>query len=309
MTLTCLFFAILYGYIYITLYIRGYNMRLKGFLALVSWVFLLSGLALSSVPAMAGSTTIRVAGSTTVLPVATRAAEKYMAAHPGVRITVNPGGSGVGVKSIGRGTVEIGMVSREITGKERKYFKDADFHVIRFARDAVACVVSSEVYEGGVKSLSKKQIRAIYSGKIKNWKEVGGPDRAIFVIDKEAHRGTRHVFMEYVFGEKTPLARGADLVSGSNNEEQTKVALSDSAIGMLSIAWLDKDVKGIAIVEEGRSIEPTIANIKNNSYPISRDLTFVTNGEPVGEVRAFLDYITGPAGRRIIVESGYVPLQ
>jgi len=289
--------------------LREIKMRTKISLTLFSTLLLVFALLISSGAAMAESVVIRVAGSTTVLPVAAKAAEKYMAAHPGVRITVNPGGSGIGVKSIGRGAVDIGMVSREITEKEIFHFKDVNFHVISFARDAVACVVSSEVYNGGVTKLSKKEIRAIYSGKIKNWKEVGGPDRAIFVIDKEAHRGTRHVFMEYVFGEKTPIARGADLVSGSNNEEQTKVALSDSAIGMLSIAWLDKDVRGVAIVDGGRVIEPTIQNIKNGSYPISRSLTFVTNGPPKGRVKEFLGYITGPVGRGIIQESGYVPLQ
>jgi len=263
----------------------------------------------SSVIAGPQSKTLRLAGSTTVLPVAAKAAETYMASHPGVRITVNPGGSGVGVKSIAKGLVEIGMVSREISDKERARFKEIDFHVIKFARDAVACVVSSEVYKNGVVKLSKEQIRGIYSGEIKNWKDVGGPDRNIFVIDKEAHRGTRHVFMEYVFGVKTPIARGANLVSGSNNEEQTKVALSDSAIGMLSIAWINQDVRGVAIVEDNSAIEPTVANIVNGSYPISRDLTFITEGPPQGEAKAFLDYILGPEGRKIITESGYVPLQ
>jgi len=283
-------------------------MSLKKFTVLLSAVIITFTIALFSTPTLAGHTSIRIAGSTTVLPVASKAAEKYMASHPGIRITVNPGGSGVGVKSIGRGTVDIGMVSREITDKEKKIFKGIDFHVLSFARDAVACVISGEVFQKGVTKLSKAQIRAIYSGKIKNWKEVGGPDREIFVIDKEAHRGTRNVFMEYVFGEKTPIARGADLVSGSNNEEQTKVSLSDSAIGMLSIAWINKDVRGVGIVEGDKVIEPTIKNIKNGSYPISRSLTFVTKGAPRGEVKAFLDYITGPAGRKIITESGYVPL-
>jgi len=257
--------------------------------------------------AAAGKTTIRMAGSTTVLPVAAKAAEAFLSLHPGLRITVNPGGSGVGVKSVGRGLVDIGMVSREITEKEREYFRDVDFRVLVFARDAVACVVSAEVYEGGVKTLSREQIRAIYSGDITNWKDVGGPDREILVIDKEAHRGTRHVFMNYVFGERLAVARGARIISGSNNEEQTRVAMSDSAIGMLSIAWLNKDVRGVGITEDKKTIKPTMENINNGTYPIVRDLTFVTNGPPRGVVKDFLDFIMGPAGTEIIRESGYVP--
>ncbi len=287
-------------------------------LSLVTAVFFLPGLVSALVMLLPGApgpadavaaekTIIRVAGSTTVLPVAAKAAEEFMALHPGVRITVNPGGSGVGVKSVGRGLADIGMVSREITEKERGYFSGVDFRVLVFARDAVACVVSSEVYDNGVKSLSKEQIRAIYSGDITNWKDVGGPDREILVIDKEAHRGTRHVFMGYVFGDRLAAAHGARIISGSNNEEQTRVAMSGSAIGMLSVAWTNDDVKGLGIREGGRVIEPTIENIRNGAYPISRALTFVTNGPPRGAVKDFLDFVMSPAGTRIIRESGYVP--
>ncbi|MFQ5709943.1 MAG: phosphate ABC transporter substrate-binding protein [bacterium] len=253
--------------------------------------------------------TVKIAGSTTVLPVVSKAAEPFMAAHPGVKITVNPGGSGVGVKSVGSGLVDIGMVSREISEEETRNFPGVHFTVQAIGRDAVACVVSSEIYDSGVKTLSKKQIRKIYTGEIDNWKEVGGPDKSILAIDKEAHRGTRHVFMAYVFGDKKARAPGADLVSGSNNEEQTKIALSDAAIGMLSNAWINADVKGVGIDVAGKIIQPTIENIKNGSYPISRDLNLVTNGEPTGIVKAFIEYILSPAGQRIVEASGYVPVE
>lgn len=252
---------------------------------------------------------IRIAGSTTVLPIATRAAEKFMAAHPGVRITVNPGGSGVGVKSIGNGLVDIGMASRHITDEEKRNFSRVDFRVHVIGRDAVACVISSEIYNAGVRSLTGKEIRKIYSGEIDNWKEVGGPDKKIFVIDKELHRGTRHVFMAYVFGDEKARASGADLISGSNNEEQTKVALSDTAIGMLSRAWINKDVRGVGIRVKGKIIEPTLENIKNGVYPISRDLNLVTNGEPSGTAKAFIDYILSPEGQKIVERSGFVTVR
>ncbi|MFZ3090596.1 MAG: phosphate ABC transporter substrate-binding protein [Nitrospirota bacterium] len=253
--------------------------------------------------------TIKVAGSTTVLPVVSRAAELFMKTHPGVTITINSGGSGVGVTSVAKGLADIGMISRDITPEEKKNFRDADFKVHPIGKDAVACVVSSEVYNAGIKSLSPERIRKIYLGEIRNWKEIGGPDRDILVVDKESHRGTRHVFMGYIFGDENAKAPGADIITGSNNEEQSKIGQSDSAIGMLSYAWINKDVAGIGIQVDGKVIEPTIGNIKNGSYPIARDLLLVTRGEPSGVVREFIDFIMSPEGQKIVEENGYVSIK
>jgi len=272
-------------------------------------VLLITALLFDVSIVMAGARTVRVAGSTTVLPVVAKTSDMFMAIHPDVRIMVNPGGSGVGVKFVGNGLADIGMVSREITDEEIKNFPESDFKVNVVGIDAVACVVSSEIYDSGVKTLTKEQIRKIYSGEIENWKYVGGPDKEIFCIDKERHRGTRHVFMEYVFGNKNARAPGADLVSGSNNEEQTKVALSDKAIGMLSFAWINGDVKGVDIIEDGNIIAPTVVNIKNGRYPIARNLTLVTNGVAGGVIGEFIDYILGPYGQKVVEEYGYVSVK
>ena len=252
---------------------------------------------------------ITVVGSTTVLPIATRAAEQYVKQNNGtVTITVNGGGSGVGVQSAGSGQADIGMASRDITPKEKKRFQKPGLRTLAIGRDAVACVVSSEVYSAGVRALSREQIGDIYLGKIKNWKELGGPDREIVVIDKERHRGTRHVFMKYVFGDENARAPGARLVTGSNNEEQSKIAQSDSAIGMLSIAWMNDDVVGVGIRRGGEIIEPILENVRANRFPISRDLNFVTAGEPEGRVKEFLDFVISLEGQKIVSESGYIPI-
>ena len=255
------------------------------------------------------SNTIKVSGSTTVLPVISRAAEIYMNAHSDVRITINSGGSGVGVTSVATGLADIGMISRDITQDEKKDFPDISFKVHSIGKDAVACVVSSEVYNAGIKSLSPERIRKIYLGEVRNWKEIGGPDRDILVVDKESHRGTRHVFMGYIFGNENAKAPGADIITGSNNEEQSKIGQSNSAIGMLSYAWINKDVRGVGIVVNGKVIEPTIENIKNGSYPIARDLLLVTSGEPSGVIKEFLDFIASPEGQRIVEENGYVSIK
>lgn len=174
--------------------------------------------------------------------------------------------------------------------------------------DAVACAVSSEVFDSGVTHLDKETIADIYSGKITNWSQLGGLDRDILVIDKEHHRGTRHVFMGYVMGDKNAKASGADLVTGSNNELQSKIIASDSAIGMLSMAWLNDDVKGMSIKVDGGLIESTVENVRNGSYPIARELNLVTVGEPKGVLKDFIDFIKSEEGRKITEESGYVPV-
>ena len=250
---------------------------------------------------------VKIAGSTTVLPIASRAAETLNATQSHSLYTVNAGGSGVGIHGIGSGLIQVGLISRNITEKEKKRYSDIDLNVHLVGRDAVACVVSSEIYDAGVKSLSRQQIKDIYLGKIKNWMQVGGPDRRIVVIDKEMHRGTRHVFMQYVFGRQNARAPGARLVTGSNNEEQTKIAQSDAAIGMLSFAWVNKDVVGVAIRDGSNIIEPNLQNIQNETYPIMRNLSLVTAGNPVGPVKDFIKFVMSPSGQTIVREAGYVP--
>ncbi len=254
-------------------------------------------------------TTIRIAGSSTIIPLATKAAEQFIYIHPSIDITVSPGGSGVGVKSAGNSLVDIGMVSREISEEERENLPKAHFELYLIGRDAVACVISSEIYEAGLHALSREQLQGIYSGEINNWKEVGGPDKEILCIDKESHRGARQVFMTYVFGDKEAQARGADLVVGSNNETQTKVALSDAAIAMVSFAWINADVKGIGVRMGEEIIQPSVENTKNSLYPISRNLFFVTNGKPSGVVKDYIDFVLSPQGQKIVEENGFISIQ
>ena len=252
---------------------------------------------------------IRIAGSSTMIPIITKAAERFMDIHPNVRITVSPGGSGVGVKSIANNLVDIGMVSRNISEEERKAFPQADFRTYSIGADAVACVVSSEIYDAGVHALSKQQMGKIYSGSIDNWKEVGGPDKKILCIDKESHRGARHVFMEYVFGDEEAQAQGTNLVVGSNNETQAKVALSDAGIAYVSFGWINQDVKGVGVKIGEEIIWPTTDNIRKHIYPIVRNLYLVTNGPPSGAAGDFIYFMTGPEGQSVVNESGFIAIQ
>lgn len=250
---------------------------------------------------------IKISGSTTVLPVVSNVAEEFKQRVPETTIIVNAGGSGVGINQLGEGEVEIGMASREITKEEIEKYKGIQLNPISIGKDAVVPAVSSEIYDAGIKALTIEQLGLIYKGKITNWKQVGGPDKEILCVDKEKSRGTRHVFMKVVLGDKEAETPGADLVLGSNNEEQTALVQSDSAIGMLSNAWLNNDVKGLSIVmPNGNVIEPTLENIVNGSFPITRDLFIITKGQPKGTIKEFVDFILGPEGQKKVEEAGYV---
>lgn len=252
---------------------------------------------------------VMVSGSTTVLPIVSQAADQFSMQHVDVNVIVNAGGSGVGIKQVGEGKVDIGMASRDLTDLETDRYRALDLKVFVLARDAVVPVVSSEVYDAGVRALTLAQIGQIYRGEIDNWNVLGGPDREILVIDKEKARGTRHVFMTQVLGDKEADAPGADLVLGGNNEEQTAIVQSDAAIGMLSHAWLNEHVKGVAIRIKETEIAPTYKNIGEGAFPIMRNLLLITRGEPKGAVKQFVDYLLHAEGQKIVEASGYVGIR
>lgn len=257
---------------------------------------------------VAAADKIRISGSTSVLPILAEASKQYRLLKPALTLTVTGGGSGVGVASIGQGMSEIGMVSRDLTAKEFQRLQ-GKIKQIAVARDAVAVAVSKAVYEGGVESLTLEQIAAIYRGKVRNWRDVGGPDARILVIDKEPSRGTRHVFAKVVLGSEKARAPGASIITGSNNEEQAAIANSNNAIGMLSNAWLNDKVRAVAIGRPGEAVWPSKENIANGRYPIQRDLNILIENKENLVVAEFVDYLLSDQGQQIVEQVGYLPVQ
>jgi phosphate transport system substrate-binding protein len=244
------------------------------------------------------SGSISITGSTTVQPLAEKLAEDFMAKNPDVEIEVTGGGSSVGVKAAAQGTADIGNASREIKPEELAEFPNLKVHVI--ARDGIAIVVHPDT---AVSGLTVEQVRDIFSGKITNWNEVGGADAAIIVASREEGSGTRDAFQEMVMGEA--LITENAILQQSNGALRTTVANTPNSIAYLSFGYLDESVKVLPL----DGVEATEENASNGTYPVVRPLNMLTNGEPEGVVKAFLDFVLGPEGQAIVRAEGYIPVK
>jgi phosphate transport system substrate-binding protein len=258
-------------------------------------------------PAAALSGQLQLAGSTTVQPLAEKLAAEFIKMNPEVKIDIQGGGSSVGVTSAGDGTVDIGDASRAI--KEEEMQKYPDMKVFTIAYDGIAVVVNPNV---ALEGLTPDQVRDVFSGKVTNFKDVGGPDAPITVVSREEGSGTRVAFEELLMASKdasgktveTPIYEKA-ILQQSNGAVRTTVATTENSIGFLSFGFLDASVKALKI----NDVDATVANVKNGSYKVSRPLNMLTKGEPKPLAKAFLDYIQSDAGQKLVVEEGYMDIK
>lgn len=257
-------------------------------------------LALSA-PARAGEIVIN--GSTTVLPIMQKAAEAYMAAHRDATLSVSGGGSGNGVKALIDGLAHIAMSSRQMKDKEIELAKAKGVtpREIAVAMDALLPVVHPS---NPLKNLTLDQLRDIYLGKITNWKALGGADAPVVAISRDTSSGTFETWEEKVM-HKERVFPGA-LMQASNGAVVQAVSRNRNAIGYIGIGYLDPSAKALAVGGVTGSADTALSG----AYPIARNLYLYTNGEPAGEVGAFVKYLLDPArGQKHVIEVGYVPLK
>jgi len=262
----------------------------------------------TSAPASTGQKqTITVSGSTTVLPIAQKAADQFMAAHPDADIQISGGGSGVGVQAIGAKTVDIGMSSREITKDEKT--KYPSFVITPVAQDGIAVIVNPA---NTIQYITLDQAKNIYLGKITKWTEINGAgvpgtNNQIVVVGRDSASGTRTYFDQTILG--TATATSKMLEKNSNGAVTQTVAQTPGAIGYVSIGFVSNDVKALPIWYNAQKIiAPTTANVKDLSYPMSRNLYMITNGQPTGLTGDYINYILSADGQKIVVDEGYVKL-
>jgi phosphate transport system substrate-binding protein len=221
-----------------------------------------------------GGRTLRVSGSTTVAPIAADAAEVLR--DRGMRITVDSqGGSAGGIAQLGVGEIDVAMSSKPITEDEKARHRGVDFVSTELGADAVAVAVRREVFDGGVENLARDQLRALFEGRVGNWAEVGGPDLAVFVYDKEPGRGTREVLDRYLYGPgghaPPPPRSGNYAVVGGNEETRAKLVSTPGSVAPLSTAFVAGQPRLAAVSVDG--VEPTPAHVRDGRYPMARMLT------------------------------------
>ena len=252
-------------------------------------------------------------GSDTIVNLALAWAERYQGDNPDVRISVTGGGSGTGIASLINGTVGIANASRQIKQEEIEQAQSNGVEPVEhiIARDAIAVIVNPN---NPVTELTLKQISDIYSGKITNWKEVGGDDRPIVRLSRETNSGTHVYFLETVLRlsskEDKTLFSMDTLLLPSSEGIIAEVRQNPNAIGYDGLGYVPHDLKMIAIAEEsgGAYVLPSVATVNDKTYPIARDLYMYTNGTPEGILKQYIEWILSPEAQQIVEELGFVPI-
>ena len=247
----------------------------------------------------------RIKGSDTVLPLSQKLAESYMKLHSNQNVTVTGGGSGVGISALNTGSTDIAQASRSIKFVEKQKLSKQGIAVkeLVIAYDPLAIVIHPS---NKVNKLSREQLEGIFTGKIKNWKEVGGDDMKIVPYSRETSSGTYEFFRinvlkhkNYMSGIMSMPATGAMVQSIS----QTK-----GAIGYIGFAYLNKKVKAVDVsYDSGKTyVAPSVKNAKNKTYPIVRPLLYYYESKSEAKLEPFIEFIFSPAGQKIVSEVGFV---
>lgn len=250
----------------------------------------------------------KIKGSDTVLPLSQLEAETYMKKNSNTSITVTGGGSGVGLSALLSGTTDIAQSSRKMKIEEKQKMIDAGKAVkeVILAKDALSVIVNPG---NKVSQLTREQLEGIFTGKIVNWKEVGGDDLQIIVYSRETSSGTYEFFKEHVLNKKN-FASSALLMPATGAIVQS-VSQTKGAIGYVGLAYADKSVKSLKVsYDKGATfVEPKIENAMNMTYPITRPLYYYYLTSVEKTVKPFVDFILSAEGQQIVRTEGYVPLK
>lgn len=250
---------------------------------------------------------ISIRGSETVLPLAQREAELFMLDDSMPSLEVTGGGSGVGIKALLENTTDIAMSSRELRIEERMNFASSGVDLIEqpIAYDVLAVIVHPN---NSIKQLTREQIQLIYTGRITNWKQVGGKDEKIVLFSRESSSGTYEFFKDHVLNKHNFSASA--LCSSSNGAIVQSVSQTPGAIGYVSVSHLNTAVKPISVsYDQGKSYQQpstVIEELKN--YPISRPLYFIYPRKGAEHAQPYINFVLSVKGQALVKAEGYIPV-
>ncbi|MGM0417140.1 MAG: phosphate ABC transporter substrate-binding protein [Thermodesulfobacteriota bacterium] len=263
-------------------------------------ISVLAVLSILFISVSASAEKLVIKGSTTVLPIAQKAAEAFMKDYPDIDVTLSGGGSGNGIKALIDQTADIGNASRFIKFNEVQSCVKNNVYPVphRVALDAIVPVVNNK---NTVKNLSLSDLEKIYLGKAKNWKEFGGPDMEIVVVSRDSSSGTYGVWSKIVLGKKRVTPRASTVPS--NGAIVQAVASTKGAIGYIGLGYMNDDIKPVDV----NGVKGTEATTKTGEFPISRALFMFTNGWPEGKTAKFINYVLSEKGQSLVKEAGSIP--
>jgi phosphate transport system substrate-binding protein len=241
--------------------------------------------------------TIKISGGTAHIPVMQEAAKRIMTFNSDIQISIAGGGSGVGIKQVGEGLVDIGNSGRAPTDEEINKYQ---LKMFKWAIDGVGVVVNPK---NNVKSLIKTQLIDVFSGKITNWKDLGGLDKTIDVYTRDKASGTRAVFWKKAL-DKGEITDKANFVV-SNGAMKSGISNDPYGIGYVSVGHIDESVAPVAL----DGVVPTLENVKQGKYKIARGLYSNTKGEPSGLTKKFIEYLFSNEGQQIAADKGFIPVK
>lgn len=251
---------------------------------------------------------IKIKGSDTVLPLTQTVAEEYMKVNKNASLMVTGGGSGVGVAALMNSTTDIAQSSRSLKLDEKLKLKEDGkmYKELIVAYDALAVIVHPS---NKITQLTREQLEGIYTGKITNWKEVGGTDMKIVVYSRETSSGTYEFFKEHVLDKKN--FAGSALLMPATGAIVQSVSQTKGAIGYVGLAYLEKNIKALKVsYDQGKTfVAPSVKAAKNKSYPISRPLYYYYLTSVEKTVSPFVKFVLSPVGQQLVLKAGYVPLK
>ena len=249
----------------------------------------------------------KIKGSDTCLPLSQKEAESYQKTNPSANVTVTGGGSGVGISALIEGTTDIAQSSRKIKFDERQKMQESGKSVkeVIVAYDALAVIVNPA---NTVEKLTREQLESVFTGKITNWKELGGADERIIPYARESSSGTFEFFKEIVLNNRNYMA-GIMSMPATGAIVQS-ISQTKGAIGYVGLAYINNNIKAVKVsYDQGKNyVEPSVANAKNETYPIVRPLIYYYEAKSETTVKPFLDYVLSTTGQKIVEEIGFITL-